>query len=70
MFLAQAIAEFGEELDTDSDPLFMYLAFQAVHVPHNRPPSSLYDGNLPAHPHIWGSVWGYANVFRSSIFSF
>lgn len=38
----------------DQSPLFLYVAFQAVHVPHDTPPSNLYDDDEDA--------WMLANV--------
>ena len=32
----------------DVSPLFLYVAFQAVHVPHDTPPADLYDDDVDA----------------------
>lgn len=34
------------ELQDPSDPLFLYLAYQAVHVPHDTPPHDLYEEDV------------------------
>ena len=45
LFTDRAVAELGL-LDSDSRPLFMYVAYQSVHIPHDEPPASLYDYDL------------------------
>jgi len=44
LFTDRAVAELGM-LDSDSRPLFMYIAYQSVHIPHDEPPLSLYDAS-------------------------
>ena len=41
LFTERAVAELGLT-DSDSRPLFMYVAYQSVHIPHDEPPASLY----------------------------